>query len=98
MPPLSSRCSATDYAGSTVSQRIQPVCLGASGPQVVRQVILPLMLPVLMSAMVLIFAKCLGECGVASVTSGILGLQVGYVVVRTPLRRLSLFAVVRSRR
>lgn len=98
MPPLSSRCSATDYAASTINQRIQPVCLGASGPQVVRQVILPLMLSALMSAMVLIFAKWLGECGVASVTPGILGLQVGYVVARTPLRRLSLFAVVRSRR
>ncbi|PJF11280.1 iron ABC transporter permease [Pseudorhodobacter sp. MZDSW-24AT] len=57
--------------------------LGA-GPRVVAwQIILPLMLPSLMSAVILIFAKCLGEFGVAYV----LGLPVKYDVLATSLYR-----------
>lgn len=57
--------------------------LGAKPYQVARQVILPLMLPSLASAMVLIFAKCLGEFGVAYV----LGLPVKFDVLATSLYR-----------
>ena len=57
--------------------------LGASGRTVAMQVILPLMRPALMSAMVLIFAKCLGEFGVAYV----LGLPVKFDVLATSLYR-----------
>lgn len=57
--------------------------LGASTRTVATQVILPLMRPALMSAMVLIFAKCLGEFGVAYV----LGLPVNYDVLATSLYR-----------
>jgi iron(III) transport system permease protein len=57
--------------------------LGA-GPRIVAwQIILPLMLPALMSATVLIFAKCLGEFGV----SYVLGLPVDYNVLATSLYR-----------
>ncbi|WP_284325314.1 ABC transporter permease [Cypionkella aquatica] len=57
--------------------------LGASGATVARQVILPLMRPALMSAVVLIFAKCLGEFGVPYV----LGLPVKFDVLATSLYR-----------
>lgn len=57
--------------------------LGANGRTVAMQVILPLMRPALMSAMVLIFAKCLGEFGVAYV----LGLPVKFDVLATSLYR-----------
>lgn len=57
--------------------------LGASGGTVARQVILPLMRPALMSAVVLIFAKCLGEFGVPYV----LGLPVKFDVLATSLYR-----------
>lgn len=57
--------------------------LGARPHVVARQIILPLMLPSLMSATVLIFAKCLGEFGVAYV----LGLPVKYDVLATSLYR-----------
>lgn len=57
--------------------------LGASGPAVAWQVILPLMRPALMSAVVLIFAKCLGEFGVPYV----LGLPVKFDVLATSLYR-----------
>jgi iron(III) transport system permease protein len=57
--------------------------LGASGMTVARQVILPLMRPALMSAVVLIFAKCLGEFGVPYV----LGLPVNFDVLATSLYR-----------
>lgn len=57
--------------------------LGASPPVVARQIILPLMLPALMSATILIFAKCLGEFGV----SYVLGLPVNYEVLSTSLYR-----------
>lgn len=50
---------------------------------VARQVILPLMRPALMSAVVLIFAKCLGEFGVPYV----LGLPVNFDVLATSLYR-----------
>ena len=53
--------------------------LGASPQVVARKIILPLMLPSLMSATVLIFAKCLGEFGV----SYVLGLPVDYDVLYT---------------
>ena len=46
-----------------------------------RQIILPLMRPALMSAMVLIFAKCLGEFGVPYV----LGLPVAFDTLATSL-------------
>ena len=55
--------------------------LGAGRLTVMRQVILPLMRPALMSAMVLIFAKCLGEFGVPYV----LGLPVAFDTLATSL-------------
>jgi iron(III) transport system permease protein len=57
--------------------------LGAGHATVARQIILPLMLPSLMSAAVLIFAKCLGEFGV----SYVLGLPIDYNVLATSLYR-----------
>jgi len=57
--------------------------LGASGWTIARQVVLPLMRPALLSAVVLIFAKCLGEFGVAYV----LGLPVKFDVLATSLFR-----------
>lgn len=57
--------------------------LGANRLTVARQIILPLMQPALLSAMVLIFAKCLGEFGVAYV----LGLPVDFDVLATSLYR-----------
>lgn len=57
--------------------------LGARPHQVAFQVILPLMRPALLSAVVLIFAKCLGEFGVAYV----LGLPVKFDVLATSLFR-----------
>lgn len=57
--------------------------LGAKPYQVAVQVILPLMRPALLSAMVLIFAKCLGEFGVPYV----LGLPVKFEVLSTSLFR-----------
>lgn len=55
--------------------------LGASHRDVAMQIVLPLMRPALMSAVVLIFAKCLGEFGVAYV----LGLPVNFDVLATSL-------------
>lgn len=57
--------------------------LGARSHTVAARIILPLMLPSLMSAVVLVFAKCIGEFGVAYV----LGLPVNYVVLSTSLYR-----------
>lgn len=57
--------------------------LGAKPRQVAWQIILPLMRPALISAIVLIFAKCLGEFGVAYV----LGLPVKFDVLATSLYR-----------
>jgi len=57
--------------------------LGAPGRLVAWQVIMPLMRPALMSAVVLIFAKCLGEFGVPYV----LGLPVKFDVLATSLYR-----------
>lgn len=57
--------------------------LGASRYQVAIQIIMPLMRPALMSSMVLIFAKCLGEFGVPYV----LGLPVKFEVLSTSLFR-----------
>lgn len=57
--------------------------LGARRYQVAIQVILPLMRPALLSSMVLIFAKCLGEFGVPYV----LGLPVKFEVLSTSLFR-----------
>ena len=57
--------------------------LGAGPYVVARQIVLPLMLPALMSATVLIFAKCLGEFGV----SYVLGLPVNFDVLATSLYR-----------
>jgi iron(III) transport system permease protein len=57
--------------------------LGAGPRTVGWQIILPLMLPSLVSATVLIFAKCLGEFGV----SYVLGLPVNYDVLATSLYR-----------
>ena len=57
--------------------------LGAKPRQVAWQIILPLMRPALVSAIVLIFAKCLGEFGVAYV----LGLPVKFDVLATSLYR-----------
>ncbi|MCB8822237.1 iron ABC transporter permease [Microvirga rosea] len=57
--------------------------LGARQHQVAWQIILPLMRPALLSAMVLIFAKCLGEFGVPYV----LGLPVKFEVLSTSLFR-----------
>lgn len=55
--------------------------LGAGRLTVTAKIILPLMRPALMSAMVLIFAKCLGEFGVPYV----LGLPVDFKVLSTSL-------------
>ena len=55
--------------------------LGAGRLTVMRQIILPLMRPALFSAMVLIFAKCLGEFGVPYV----LGLPVAFDTLATSL-------------
>ena len=57
--------------------------LGAKRYQVAMQIILPLMRPALMSSMILIFAKCLGEFGVPYV----LGLPVKFEVLSTSLFR-----------
>ncbi|AWM89181.1 ABC transporter permease [Microvirga sp. 17 mud 1-3] len=57
--------------------------LGARQYQVAWRIILPLMRPALLSAMVLIFAKCLGEFGVPYV----LGLPVKFEVLSTSLFR-----------
>lgn len=57
--------------------------LGASGTTIARRIVIPLMLPALMSAAILIFAKVLGEFGV----SYILGLPVNYEVLATSLYR-----------
>ena len=57
--------------------------LGAGRMTVTRKIILPLMLPSLLSAIILIFAKCLGEFGVPYV----LGLPVNFDVLATSLYR-----------
>lgn len=57
--------------------------MGASKFQVASRIVLPLMLPSLVSACTLIFAKCLGDFGVAY----ILGVPVGYNVLATSLFR-----------
>lgn len=57
--------------------------LGAKPYQVGWQIIAPLMRPALLSAIILIFAKCLGEFGVAYV----LGLPVKFDVLATSLYR-----------
>lgn len=57
--------------------------LGARRYQVAWQIIMPLMRPALLSSMVLIFAKCLGEFGVPYV----LGLPVKFDVLSTSLFR-----------
>lgn len=57
--------------------------LGAGRWTVARKIILPLMLPSLLSAIILIFAKCLGEFGVPYV----LGLPVNFDVLATSLYR-----------
>jgi iron(III) transport system permease protein len=57
--------------------------LGAGHSTVAWQIIMPLMLPSLLSATVLIFAKCLGEFGV----SYVLGLPIDYNVLATSLYR-----------
>ncbi|MCH8529731.1 MAG: iron ABC transporter permease [Saccharospirillum sp.] len=57
--------------------------LGASPRYIASRIVLPLMLPALTSASVLIFAKVLGEFGVAYV----LGLPVDYNVLSTSLYR-----------
>ena len=57
--------------------------LGANSLTVVWRILLPLMLPSLLSACVLIFAKVLGEFGV----SYLLGLPVNYTVLSTSLFR-----------
>lgn len=57
--------------------------LGAKSHQVAWQIILPLMRPALLSAVILIFAKCLGEFGVPYV----LGLPVKFEVLSTSLFR-----------
>ncbi|WP_312948899.1 iron ABC transporter permease [Agrobacterium sp.] len=57
--------------------------LGASPAVVARRIILPLMMPSLVSATTLIFAKCLGDFGVAYV----LGVPVGFDVLATSLFR-----------
>lgn len=57
--------------------------LGARRYQVALQIIFPLMRPALLSSMVLIFAKCLGEFGVPYV----LGLPVKFEVLSTSLFR-----------
>src|SRR5690606_34848905 len=55
--------------------------LGAGRMTITMRIILPLMLPSLLSAIVLIFAKCLGEFGVPYV----LGLPVRFDVLATSL-------------
>ncbi|GGL50143.1 ABC transporter permease [Wenxinia marina] len=57
--------------------------LGAGRGRIALSIILPLMKPALISAVVLIFAKCLGEFGVAYV----LGLPVKFDVLATSLYR-----------
>jgi iron(III) transport system permease protein len=57
--------------------------LGASRTRIAWSIILPMMKPALISAVVLIFAKCLGEFGVAYV----LGLPVKFDVLATSLYR-----------
>lgn len=57
--------------------------MGASRYQVASRIVLPLMLPSLVSACTLIFAKCLGDFGVAY----ILGVPVRYDVLATSLFR-----------
>ncbi len=57
--------------------------LGANGRTIAFKIIMPLMTPAIMSAIVLIFAKVLGEFGV----SYILGLPVNYNVLSTSLYR-----------
>jgi iron(III) transport system permease protein len=57
--------------------------IGASRGTIARKIILPLMLPSLVSASTLIFAKCLGDFGVAY----ILGVPVGFDVLATSLFR-----------
>lgn len=57
--------------------------LGASRATITRKIVLPMMLPSLFSAITLIFAKCLGDFGVAY----ILGLPVKYEVLATSLYR-----------
>src|SRR5690606_18070113 len=57
--------------------------LGAGPRQIAWQIIVPLMRPALLSAIILIFAKCLGEFGVAYV----LGLPVKFDVLATSLYR-----------
>lgn len=57
--------------------------LGAKPATVAMKIVLPLMLPSLLSAIILIFAKCLGEFGVAYV----LGLPVKFDVLATSLYR-----------
>lgn len=57
--------------------------LGANPRTVARKIIIPLLLPSLLSATVLIFAKCLGEFGVTYV----LGLPIDYNVLATSLYR-----------
>lgn len=57
--------------------------LGARPREVARRIILPLMMPSLVSAATLIFAKCLGDFGVAYV----LGVPVGFDVLATSLFR-----------
>ena len=57
--------------------------LGAGPVVVARRIILPLMMPSLVSAATLIFAKCLGDFGVAYV----LGVPVGFDVLATSLFR-----------
>ena len=57
--------------------------LGAGPSTVARRIILPMMRPSLLSALTLIFAKCLGDFGVAYV----LGVPVNYDVLATSLFR-----------
>ena len=57
--------------------------LGARSGTVAWQIIFPLMLPALLSATILIFAKCIGEFGV----NYLLGLPVDYNVLATSLYR-----------
>jgi iron(III) transport system permease protein len=57
--------------------------LGARSHQVAWQIVIPLMRPALLSAIILIFAKCIGEFGVAYV----LGLPVKFDVLATSLYR-----------
>ncbi len=63
--------------------KIQPVSWAQANVLIARRIILPLMLPSLVSASTLIFAKCLGDFGVAY----ILGVPVGFDVLATSLFR-----------